>query len=91
MENISYERRVYESVDDITAYLRLYLKDHGKKNSCNKGLIYYSYLFINLINSYFSVNLINSYFFVNLINSYFFVNLINSYFFINFIHSLILY
>ena len=35
-----YEHRVYESVNDNTLYLRLYLKNRRKKkNSCNKGLM----------------------------------------------------
>ena len=36
---ISYERRVYESVDDNTLYLTGYiLKTDEKKNAYNKGL-----------------------------------------------------
>ena len=47
MEKVSNERRVYESVDDIRAYLGLYLKNRRKTLSLTLSIIYFIATFTN--------------------------------------------
>ena len=58
MEKISYERCVYESVDDIRAYLTLWLKKFGGKGiraqnglSNTMAFIIVSYLLLSVMGS----------------------------------------